>query len=346
MYETTDASALTGAAPPRGVRVDRDDNDNGNDNAFRRDLLAGLSKTPRSIAPKYFYDAEGSALFDRICELPEYYPTRTERHILERHGREMAEVVGPHADIIEFGAGSLEKIRILLHSFGARALPRRYFPIDISAAHLEAAASRLHADYPWLQVRPIAADYMKEAQLSGLDASTGRRVGFFPGSTIGNFDADEAMAFLQLAARVLEGGGLLVGVDLVKDPQTLHRAYNDAQGVTAAFNMNLLRRANAELSADFDLREFGHYAFYDPRKCRIEMHLVSRCAQTVHVAGRDFSFDEGESLHTENSHKFTIEGFRKLAVSAGFRPGPVWTDDAQLFSVHWLESPEGGMGAS
>ena len=340
MYETTDAAALTGA-PPRHVRADADAHDD-----FRRDLLAGLSKSPRSIAPKYFYDAQGSALFDRICDLPEYYPTRTERRILELHGREMAEVVGPQADLVEFGAGSLEKIRILLRSFDARALPRRYFPIDISASHLEEASRRLRAECPWLQVRPIAADYMNEAQLSGLGASTGRRVGFFPGSTIGNFDSGEAMAFLRLAARLLAGGGLLVGVDLVKDPQTLHRAYNDAQGVTAAFNLNLLRRANAELSADFDLRQFAHYAFYDPRRCRIEMHLLSRCAQTVHVAGRDFSFAQGESLHTENSHKFTIEGFRKLAASAGFRPGPVWTDEASLFSVHWLESPAGGASAS
>ncbi|WP_116134800.1 L-histidine N(alpha)-methyltransferase [Trinickia diaoshuihuensis] len=339
MYETTEASALTGA-PLRHRRADLEEN------AFCRDLLAGLSKSPRSIAPKYFYDAEGSALFDRICQLPEYYPTRTERRILERHGREMTSVIGQQADIIEFGAGSLEKIRILLRSFDARALPRRYFPIDISGEHLEEASRRLHADCPWLEVRPVAADYMKEAELSALDASTGRRVGFFPGSTIGNFDADEAHAFLRLAARLLEGGGLLVGVDLVKDPQTLHRAYNDEQGVTAAFNLNLLRRANTELGADFDLRQFVHYAFYDPRRSRIEMHLLSRCAQTVHVAGRDFSFAEGESLHTENSHKFTIEGFRKLAASAGFRPGAVWTDEARLFSVHWLESPVGGTRAS
>lgn len=340
MYETSDASALVGAAPRPGVRADL------SENAFCRDLLAGLSRSPKAVAPKYFYDAEGSALFDRICALPEYYPTRTERRILEQHGREIAEVVGPQADIVEFGAGSLEKIRIVLRSFEARALPRRYFPIDISATHLEEAARRLHAECPWLQVRPVAADYMQESQLSALDASTGRRVGFFPGSTIGNFEEPEALAFLRLAARLLEGGGLLVGVDLVKDPHTLHRAYNDAQGVTAAFNLNVLRRANAELSADFDLREFAHYAFYDPRKHRIEMHLLSRCAQTVHVAGQSFRFEEGESLHTENSHKFTIEGFRKLAVSAGFRPGPVWTDEVRLFSVHWLESPAGGACAS
>ncbi|MDG0024918.1 L-histidine N(alpha)-methyltransferase [Trinickia sp. Y13] len=329
-----------GAAPPGRPRADL------SDSAFCRDLLAGLSRMPRSIAPKYFYDAQGSALFDRICELPEYYPTRTERRILERYGREMAEVIGPQADIIEFGAGSLEKIRFLLQSFEPRTLPRRYFPIDISAAHLKEAARRMHVECPWLEVRPVAADYMNEAQLKGLDAATGRRVGFFPGSTIGNFDEYEAMTFLRLAARLLEGGGLLVGVDLVKDPKTLHQAYNDAQGVTAAFNLNLLRRANTELSADFDVGAFAHYAFYDPHKHRIEMHLVSQCAQTVRVAGESFDFEEGESLHTESSHKFTIEGFRKLAVSAGFRPGPVWTDEARLFSVHWLGSPERGAGAS
>lgn len=338
MYETSEASGLAGAATLAGDALAT----RAQESPFGRDLLAGLSKTPRSIAPKYFYDAAGSALFDRICDLPEYYPTRTELHILERHARDIAEQLGPRADIIEFGAGSLAKIRILLEAFSERDAPQRYFPIDISAKHLEDAARKLRAEYRWLNVRPVAADYMKEEQLSALDAATGRRVGFFPGSTIGNFDADETMAFLKLAARLLEGGGLLVGVDLVKDPQTLHRAYNDGRGVTAAFNLNLLRRANAELGCNFDLRGFAHYAFYDPVKRRVEMHLVSRRSQTVRVAGQDFRFEEGESLHTESSHKFTIEGFRGLAASAGFRPGPVWTDDAKLFSVHWLESPAGG----
>jgi L-histidine Nalpha-methyltransferase len=338
LYETSDASGVSGAAAlarkALAAGVEQSE--------FGRDLVAGLSRTPRSIAPKYFYDAVGSALFERICELPEYYPTRTELTILEGHASAIAEQLGPRADIIEFGAGSLAKIRILLDSFSERDAPQRYFPIDISASYLEDAACKLREQYRWLQVRPVAADYMKEEQLRGLDAATGRRVGFFPGSTIGNFDAEETMAFLKLAARMLGGGGLLVGVDLVKDPDTLHRAYNDAQGVTAAFNLNLLRRANAELGCNFDvLSGFAHYAFYDPVKRRIEMHLVSRRSQTVTVAGQDFHFEEGESLHTENSHKFTIEGFRALAVAAGFRPGPVWTDDAKLFSVHWLESPAG-----
>jgi L-histidine N-alpha-methyltransferase len=338
LYETSEASGLAGAAAfdhgPVQMRVSADD--------FERDLVAGLSSQPRSVAPKYFYDAVGSALFDRICELPEYYPTRTELGILERHARTIAECIGPRPDIVEFGAGSLAKIRLLLNAFSSRDAPRRYFPIDISAEHLESSARRLHADYPWLHVQPVVADYMKEEQLAGLEASSERRVGFFPGSTIGNFDLDDAAAFLRLAARLLRGGGLLVGVDLVKDPQTLHDAYNDSEGVTAAFNLNLLRRANDELGADFDLRQFAHYAFYEPVKQRVEMHLVSRCAQTVRVGDQEFGFEEGESLHTENSHKFTIEGFRALAASAGFEPGPVWTDEARLFSVHWLESPARG----
>ncbi|WP_309491426.1 L-histidine N(alpha)-methyltransferase [Trinickia mobilis] len=306
---------------------------------FERDLVNGLSKTTRSIAPKYFYDAAGSALFDRICELPEYYPTRTELGILARHSRELAECIGPGSEIVEFGAGSLAKIRLLLDAFPARDAPRCYLPVDISAEHLESSARRLRADYPELRVQPVAADYMREEQLAGLEASPGRRIGFFPGSTIGNFDLVDAAAFLRLAARLLRGGGLLVGVDLVKDAQTLHRAYNDSQGVTAAFNLNLLRRANDELGANFDLGQFAHYAFYEPVKRRVEMHLMSRRTQVVRIGAREFTFEEGESLHTENSHKFTIEGFRAMAVSAGFEPGPVWTDDARLFSLHWLESP-------
>ncbi len=339
MYETSEATGLAGAAEFVGSPLQK----RAAAAEFKRDLVAALSKTPRRIAPKYFYDAAGSALFDRICELPEYYPTRTEWGILTSQAHAIAQHMGSHADIVEFGAGSLAKIRLLLDAFSSHNAPRRYFPVDISAEHLEGAARKLHAAYPRLSVHPVAADYMKEEQLAGLEASletsSQRRVGFFPGSTIGNFDPKEAAAFLRLAARLLRGGGLLVGVDLVKDPQTLHRAYNDAQGVTAAFNLNLLRRANEELGADFDLRQFAHYAFYEPAKRRIEMHLVSRCAQTVHIGGREFFFAEGESLHTENSHKFTVEGFRALAVSAGFEPGPVWVDEARLFSVHWLESP-------
>jgi dimethylhistidine N-methyltransferase len=306
---------------------------------FGRELLAGLSEAQRSVPPKYFYDAAGSALFDRICELPEYYPTRTELQILAERAPEIAAQIGPNAELVEFGAGSLTKVRLLFDAFAADQAPKRYLPIDISGEHLEGAARRLRADYPAMAVQPIVADYTMPLVLPATAAGMGQRVGFFPGSTIGNFQPDEALAFLQLAARLLRGGGMLVGVDLVKEPALLHAAYNDAEGVTAAFNLNLLRRANAELDADFDLDAFAHYAFYNPVLQRIEMHLVSRRTQSVHVGGEHFAFEEGETIHTESSHKFTVEGFRALASRAGFRPGPVWTDAARLFSVHWLQAP-------
>ncbi|KDB10003.1 methyltransferase [Burkholderia sp. lig30] len=334
MRETSDLSAATG-----GIHAA----DGPHPGEFARDLLAGLSRSPRSIPPKYFYDAAGSALFDRICELPEYYPTRAELAILRTHAADIVRRIGPGADIVEFGAGSLAKIRILLDAFAPDSAPARYVPVDISAEHLHDSAGRLRAAYPWLDVAPLAADYTRAEQLLPLSATRRRRIGFFPGSTIGNFTLDEADRFLRDAARLLRGGALLVGVDLVKDPDTLHRAYNDAQGVTARFNLNLLRRANAELGADFDLDGFAHRAFYDPPRQRIEMHLVSLREQTVRVLGRAFRFDAGEHIHTENSHKFTIDGFREVASRAGFEPGAVWTDAAGLFSVHWLRSPGGGI---
>jgi dimethylhistidine N-methyltransferase len=306
---------------------------------FGRDMLAGLARTPRSVAPKYFYDAAGSALFDRICELPEYYPTRTELRILAECAPQIAAQIGPHAELVEFGAGSLTKVRLLFDAFDAGSALKRYLPIDISGEHLESAAQRLRADYPEMVVQPIVADYTKPLVLPALAAGAGQRVGFFPGSTIGNFYPDEALAFLQHAARLLRGGAMLVGVDLLKEPALLHAAYNDAQGVTAAFNLNLLGRANRELGADFDLDAFGHYAFYNPSLHRVEMHLVSRRAQIVHVAGQRFALGEGETIHTESSHKFSVEGFRAYAARAGFRPGPVWTDAERLFSIHWLHAP-------
>jgi dimethylhistidine N-methyltransferase len=306
---------------------------------FGRDLLAGLAQRPRSISPKYFYDAAGSRLFDAICELPEYYPTRTELAILSERAGEIAQQIGPHAEIVEFGAGSLRKVRLLLDALKS---PRRFVPIDISGEHLEDAASRLRADYPGLAVQPLVADYTRPfslpPQLAG--EASGPRVGFFPGSTLGNFDPDEALAFLQGAARVLRGGGLLIGVDLVKSPAMLHAAYNDARGITARFNLNLLARANADLGADFDLAGFEHAAFYNAPLQRIEMHLVSRRAQTVHLLGERLHFAEAETIHTENSHKFTVEGLRTLAARAGFGIGPVWTDKDRLFSVHWLPTAQ------
>ena len=298
-------------------------------------MVAALATHPHAISPKYFYDVEGSRLFDRICELPEYYPTRTEIGILERSVGEMAALAGRGAEIVEFGAGSLRKVRLLLGAFDA---PARYLPIDISGDHLRDAAAILRAEFPRLDVDPVVTDYTQQIELPAA-AGPGRRIGFFPGSTLGNFGPQEALAFLQRAARLLRGGALLLGADLVKDPQLLHAAYNDAQGVTAAFNLNLLVRANRELGANFVPAQFAHYAFYNAPLQRIEMHLVSRVRQVVALGGERFVLEEGECLHTENSYKFTIDGLRELAVRAGFRPGPVWTDPQRLFSVHWLHAP-------
>ncbi|MEC5399681.1 L-histidine N(alpha)-methyltransferase [Uliginosibacterium sp. H1] len=318
--------------------------------AFRADLLRGLAATPRSVSPKYFYDAAGSALFERICELPEYYPTRVELGILRRHAADMAACIGPDAEIIEFGAGASVKIRVLLD---ALAQPRRFVPIDISGEHLHDAAAQLGQDYPWLDIAPIAADFTDAAFHARLgmhidaagsgEEARGRRVGFFPGSSIGNFDPAEARNFLTLARRSLRGGGLLIGYDLVKDPAVLHAAYNDAAGVTAAFNRNLLVRANSELDADFQPQCFDHYAFYNPVRQRVEMHLVSSVPQLVRIGGEcggDVEFAEGDSIHTENSHKFTVESFSALAQAAGFIPGPVWHDPSRWFCVQWLRAPE------
>jgi dimethylhistidine N-methyltransferase len=303
---------------------------------FAQDMMRALASRPRSISPKYFYDEQGSRLFDRICELPEYYPTRTEVGILAAKAGEIAAQMGPRAEIVEFGAGSLRKVRLL---FEAMDRPARYLPIDISGEHLARSAEALQRDYPGLDVQPVVADYTQRLLLPATLPGAGRRVGFFPGSTIGNFTPAEALHFLQVAGQVLRGGALLLGADLVKEPAVLHAAYNDSQGVTEAFNLNLLARANRELGTRFVLENFAHSAFYNAPLQRIEMHLVSRRRQTIAFGGECFGIDEGETLHTENSYKFTVEGLRAMAVRAGFRPGPVWTDAEQLFSVHWLHAP-------
>jgi dimethylhistidine N-methyltransferase len=303
---------------------------------FAAELRACLAARPRTISPKWFYDEKGSKLFDAICELPEYYPTRTELAILERHAPDIAEQMGPRAEIVEFGAGSLRKVRLLLDAMDA---PARYLPIDISGEHLARSAAQLQRDYPGLEVQPVVADYTQRLLLPAVTPGHGRRVGFFPGSTIGNFTPEEALHFLIVAGQVLRGGALLLGADLVKDPGVLHAAYNDAQGVTAAFNLNLLARANRELGCGFDLDAFWHSAFYNAPQSRIEMHAVSRVRQQVRWGAETFEFAEGESIHTENSYKFTVEGLHALAARAGFRAGPVWTDADRLFSVHWLHAP-------
>ena len=303
---------------------------------FGRALLAGLKTTPKSMPCKFFYDEAGSILFDRICELPEYYPTRTELALLEARAGDFADLMGPDAELVEFGAGAGRKVRLLLD---ALERPHGYLLIDISGDYLQGVADKLDADYPDLRVRPIVADYTKPFALPS-KAPGARRIGFFPGSTIGNFPRVEAIAFLRMAADKLAGGGLLIGVDLVKDPNILHAAYNDSAGITAAFNKNILVRANAELGADFDLDGFAHHAFYDPRAQRIEMHLVSLARQHVHLLGQDILFAEGETTHTEDSHKYTLDGFRALAAEAGFIPRAAWTDPDRLFSIHWLEATQ------
>jgi len=302
---------------------------------FARDLVAGLRATPKRIPPKYFYDAAGSRLFERITTLPEYYPTRAEMQILRERAGAVAALVPAEGALIEFGSGSSAKVRLLLARMPKL---RAYVPVDISGEFLGEEARRLRAEHSSLQVVPVAADFTKPFALP--DAVRGLpRAGFFPGSTIGNFDPDDAKAFLRNAAGVLGGGAaFIVGVDLVKDEAILNRAYDDAQGVTAAFNLNLLARANRELKADFDLDGFAHHAFFNEEQSRIEMHLVSRRVQQVHVAGATFAFDEGETIHTENSYKYTVDGFLRLAAEAGWRGSDVWTDKDRLFSVHALKA--------
>jgi dimethylhistidine N-methyltransferase len=300
---------------------------------FGAAMLQALRSRPRGIAPKFFYDHHGAALFEHICRLDEYYLTRTEIAILREHAQDIARLIGPGADLVEFGAGTPDKARIVLD---ALSKPTRYAPVDLSVDHLTGAKHDLERSYPGLAVEPLAADFGRPLAVLMQCPSVGRRVGLFLGSTIGNLSPVQARDFLSGAAAGLGGGGLLVGVDLVKDPVVLHRAYNDAQGITAAFNRNLLARANRELGADFDPLSFDHYAFYQPCEQRIEMHLVSSRRQTVRVCGCTFEFAQGETLHTENSYKYTIEGFRDLARGAGLVPGPVWCDAQHRFSLHWL----------
>ncbi|WP_448190452.1 L-histidine N(alpha)-methyltransferase [Azospirillum sp. sgz301742] len=307
--------------------------------SFLSDVLDGLSRERKSLPCKYFYDRRGSALFDAICELEEYYPTRTETAILHRHAADFAELAGPGAAVVELGSGSSVKVRILLD---ALETPAAYVPVDISREHLLASAARLAGDYPELTVVPVAADYVQGFPLPPV-APPERILAFFPGSTIGNFDPGEAAAFLgRLARRLGTGSRLLIGVDLKKRGDVLEAAYNDARGVTAAFNLNLLARINRELDGTFDLESFAHHAFYDESLGRIEMHLVSRRAQTVAVGRRSFRFRAGETIHTENSWKYALPEFERLAQSAGWRTVSTWTDatgtnGAGLFGVLWLQ---------
>jgi L-histidine Nalpha-methyltransferase len=303
--------------------------------AFGRSVLAGLAAAPKMLESKYFYDARGSELFDRITELEEYYPTRAEAALLRAHALDIADFVGPEAVLVEFGSGASVKTRILLD---ALADLRAYVPIDISGEHLKMAAAGLAADYA-VPIVPLHADYTAALALPAA-VPEGRRVGFFPGSTIGNFAPAEAAAFLSQARRLLgQGARFLVGADLLKDEARLLAAYDDAAGVTAEFNLNLLHRINRELGGDFDPAAFRHEARYNAEESRIEMHLVSRRQQQVHVAGQRFSLAEGESIHTENSYKYTAESFARLARQGGWQPLAEWRDPDGLFSLHGLIAP-------
>jgi dimethylhistidine N-methyltransferase len=299
---------------------------------MRAEVLAGLALDQKRLSPKFFYDAEGSRLFDAICELPEYYPTRTEIGILRRHGAEMAERLGRDALLIELGSGSSVKIRTLLEALR----PAVYMPVDISKDHLLRSAEDLAAAFPGLDVHAVCADY-STAFVLPVDHHDHPRAAFFPGSSVGNFEPEAAARFMARVGQILGAGGrLLVGVDLIKDRHRLEAAYNDTNGVTAAFNKNLLARINRELGADFDLDAFRHEAVFNTELSRVEMHLVSTRSQRVRLAGQFFAFSEGESIHTESSYKYHIDGFQALAAQAGFTAEQVWTDPDELFSVHCL----------
>jgi dimethylhistidine N-methyltransferase len=300
---------------------------------FARDVVSGLTARPKRLPPKYFYDEAGAQLFEEITALPEYYPTRCELAILRERAADIARFFPEGSALVEFGSGSSRKVRILL---AAAPTIAAYVPVDISSEMLSQEAEALRRDHPQLAVLPVEADFTQPFVLPAAVASRAR-TGFFPGSTIGNFEPHEACAFLRHAGRMLGGGaGLIIGVDLVKEASILHAAYNDAAGVTAKFNLNLLARINRELDGDFDLASFSHKAFYNSVRQRIEMHLVSKQRQKVKVAGRVIEFRAGETIHTENSYKYTLETFGALARGSGWTPMSVWTDAGGNFSIHAL----------
>jgi dimethylhistidine N-methyltransferase len=300
--------------------------------AFAGDVIDDLSQHPKRLSPKYFYDATGSELFEQITLLPEYYPTRTELGILRDRAGEIAAIIPEGAALVEFGAGATTKVRLLLEqcAFGA------YVPVDISGDFLKAQADTLRKDFPALSVHPVAADFTAPFALP--DAVKAMpKVGFFPGSTLGNFEPHEACAFLRSAGEILgKDARMVIGVDLEKDERVLYDAYNDAAGVTARFNLNVMVRINRELGGNFDTNAFMHRAIYNRDRHRIEMHLISKKAQTVRVLGRSFSFRAGETIHTENSYKYSLERFKALAQGSGWTPRESWTDPDGMFSVHAL----------
>jgi dimethylhistidine N-methyltransferase len=299
--------------------------------AFEDDVLAGLRTKPKRVPAKYFYDGTGSLLFEHITELPEYYPTRCEMRILRDHARDIVKLIPEGAALVEFGSGSSKKARIVLRA--ARKLAA-YVPVDICGEMIEQEAIELRPDFPGLKVLPVRADITHKFALPPEAMAAPVRVGFFPGSTIGNFEPFEAAAFLRNAAHILgPGATLIIGVDLIKPVDVLNAAYNDAEGVTAKFNLNLLVRINRELGATFKLDTFEHRAFYNRESHRIEMHLASLKRQKVKVAGEAVDFRAGETIHTENSYKYSVASLGALARGAGWRLADVWTDAREYFSI-------------
>lgn len=298
--------------------------------AFLAEVTEGLRSSPKTLPCKYFYDERGSQLFDDICELEAYYPTRTELKIMRGAGPAIAKALGPAARLVEYGSGSSIKTRILLDHL---LTPAAYVPVDISAEHLTRSAAELSRLYPGLKVLPVCADFTRDFPLPEVSEAA-RTIVYFPGSTIGNFPPEDAAEFLRGIAKLCgAGGGLLIGVDLVKDRPVLERAYNDEEGVTAAFNLNLLCRVNRELGADFALDEFLHIAKWNPDESRIEMHLTSERDQQVQLGEHKISFAKGETIHTESSYKYRLDSFANLAAEAGLKRTDVWTDERDWFSV-------------
>ncbi len=301
------------------------------------DVIMGLSSTPRMIPPKYFYDKKGSKLFDLITQTPEYYPTKTENMILANYAPEITDKLTKECILIEPGGGSCSKVL----GFIDQLQPQMYVPIDISKDHLMAAAKKLKRKLPWLDILAICHDFTEQITVPD-EVPEKSRVVFFPGSSIGNFHPQDAAKYLSSIARLAGiGGQLLIGVDLKKDRAVLERAYDDSQGITSQFNLNILTRINNELNAGFDLQAWQHYAFYNSLKGRIEMHLKSLCEQVVEIQDHEFYFSEGETIHTENSYKYTVDEFIALSSDAGFASRYVWTDDDKLFSVHLFDVAQG-----
>lgn len=303
---------------------------------MRSDIVNGLSQPEKWISSMYFYDEYGSQLFDRICETPEYYPTRTELAIMQGNIQAMCDRLGPDVMLIEPGSGTSEKVRLLLRHLDS---PVAYVPVEIAREHLLAAAESINAEFPELEVLPVCADFTQPWEVPLATRRAKRRALYFPGSTIGNFEPPDALELLRNMRERADGdGALLIGVDMRKDPMILERAYNDAEGITAQFNLNVLRRINRELGADFDLDSFRHEALWNGDESRIEMHLVSLREQTARIGDAEFHFGDGERIHTESSYKYTIESFAELAAKAGFVQREVWLDDDALFSVRYLET--------